>query len=579
VQSLFEEGVLQRNGIVTMARPMNAVTVPTTVQAVLASRIDRLPPAEKELLQTLAVLGREFNRTLVQQVTRRSSDELELALSRLQVDEFIREQPAIGEVEYGFKHALTQEVAYNSLLIERRKSAHERTGEAMETMFAEVLDDHVAELAHHYDRSGNPRKAVEYLKRSAAKAAEQAAHPEVIRCVTRALEVLNALPDTIGRAKHELDLQMTLEYSMYAAVGPASVEREKALTRALALCEQLGDSRIIEATLSLSMLRWHRSEGLSAMQLGERALSLAELAKDIELVAAANTGMGHQLFGLGEFEKAREYYERAIEVFDSRPIRKFGQIFGQSLMAPFFYALTLLVLGYPTTAVQKSKSSADTWRRRSEPLVIAYGLGWHVAVYLVSGALPAVREQIEELAAITAEHEMPLLQAAVRFFRGWLTADGGQVKEGLVEMSRVVTQVGPSPAVSMLGFAVPQVCVKNGLADEGLAAVDAELAKRNTIPCFRSELYRLKGELTLLKDLRGEAEAESCLRQAIDIARRQAARLFELRATTSLARLLRNTGRHDEARTMLAEIYNWFTEGFDTVDLKDAEALLDQLNK
>src|ERR1700746_3787402 len=155
VQALLEDGVLQRNGAVKLARSMNAVKVPATVQAVLASRIDWLPAEEKELLQTLAVLGREFPLGLVQRVTLRPSDELGQMLARLQLGEFIYEQPAVGDVEYSFKHALTQEVAYNSVLIGRRKLLHERAGTAIEALYASRLDDHLEELARHYSRSDN----------------------------------------------------------------------------------------------------------------------------------------------------------------------------------------------------------------------------------------------------------------------------------------------------------------------------------------------------------------------------------------------------------------------------------------
>ena len=176
VQALFEDGVLQRNGTVKLAKSMNAVKVPATVQAVLAARIDRLPAEEKELLQTLAVLGREFPLGLVQRVTRKPEDELERMLSRLQAGEFIYEQPATGDVEYIFKHALTQEVAYNSLLVERRKLLHERAGEALESLFAGQLEDHLDELAHHYGRSDNVDKAVEYLGRAGQQALQRSAY-------------------------------------------------------------------------------------------------------------------------------------------------------------------------------------------------------------------------------------------------------------------------------------------------------------------------------------------------------------------------------------------------------------------
>ena len=215
VQALFEDGVLQRNGAVKLAKSMSAVKVPATVQAMLASRIDRLPAEEKELLQTLAVLGREFPLGLVQRVTLKPDDELERMLSRLQAGEFIYEQPAAGDIEYIFKHALTQEVAYNALLVERRKLLHERAGQALESMFAEQLEDHLDELAHHYSRSDNVAKAVEYLGRAGQQALQRSAYADAISSLSAAIDLLQRLPDSPERIQRELLLQL--------AVGPALI--------------------------------------------------------------------------------------------------------------------------------------------------------------------------------------------------------------------------------------------------------------------------------------------------------------------------------------------------------------------
>src|SRR5713226_5933342 len=206
VQALFEEGALVRNGGVHLTRPLDALKVPATVHAILASRIDRLPADEKELLQTLATVGREFSLSLAREIMRKSADELDRMINNLQLAEFVYEQPAVGDVEYTFKHALTQQVAYNSMLTERRKALHERIAEAIEALYPDRLDDHVEKLAHHYDRSSNLGKAVEYLGRAGRKAVEQAAHSEVLGYVTRALELIMRLPGGADRARHELEL-------------------------------------------------------------------------------------------------------------------------------------------------------------------------------------------------------------------------------------------------------------------------------------------------------------------------------------------------------------------------------------
>jgi predicted ATPase len=229
VQALFEQGVLVRNGAVKLAKPLNDIRVPPTVQAILASRIDRLRAEEKELLQTLAVLGREFPSGLIRRVTGKSEAELEPMLSDLQLSEFIYEQPAMGDIEYQFKHALTLEVAYNSVLVERRRLLHERAAGAIEALFADRLEDYLPELAHHFSRSGNARKAVDYLGRAGQQTARQFAHSEAVGYFTRALELLKNLPAGLDRDRQELDLQMALEWSLYVARAAGAPEREPVL--------------------------------------------------------------------------------------------------------------------------------------------------------------------------------------------------------------------------------------------------------------------------------------------------------------------------------------------------------------
>jgi predicted ATPase len=240
VQALFEDGVLQRNGAVKLAKSMNAVKVPATVQAVLASRIDRLSAEEKELLQTLAVLGREFPLGLVRCVTLKPDDELEYRLSRLQAGGFIYEQPAMGDVEYMFKHALTQEVAYNALLVERRKPLHERAGLALELMFAGRLDDHLDELAHHFGRSENVANAVEYLGRAGQQALQRSAYADAIRSLSAAIDLLQRCPEGPVRTQREALLQLAVGRALMVLKGYAAPEVERAYTHARELCEKAG---------------------------------------------------------------------------------------------------------------------------------------------------------------------------------------------------------------------------------------------------------------------------------------------------------------------------------------------------
>src|ERR1700720_2166067 len=229
VQVLFDEGALVRNGAVKVARSLSQLRLPPTVQGILASRIDRLPVEQKELLQTLAVIGRESPLGLIRKVADKAEAQLERMLADLRAAEFIYEQPALTDAEYIFKHALTQQVAYNSLLIGRRKLLHERAGHSLESMFAEQLDDHVGELAHHYSHSDNVAKAVEYLGRAGQQALRRSAHADAMGSLTAAIDLLQKLPQGIERVQRELRLQLALGQALMSVKGMAAPDVEVAI--------------------------------------------------------------------------------------------------------------------------------------------------------------------------------------------------------------------------------------------------------------------------------------------------------------------------------------------------------------
>jgi len=576
VQALFEQGVLVRNGAVKLAKPLSDIRVPPTVQAILASRIDRLSANEKELLQSLAVLGREFPLGLIKRVTGKSEDKLESMLSELQLAEFIYEQPAVGDIEYQLKHALTQEVAYNSVLIERRRSLHERTAQAIEELYADRLQDRLTELAHHFDRSGNVPKAVEYLGRSGARAADQVAHSEAIVYFTRAVELLRRLPDGAARDRQELDLQMALSRSLFVIRRFGASELESALVRACELGEQLQeDAKLMEALLVLAYLNHRRDFGV-ARELSERVLVMAEQAKAPAMVAGAHYVLGVVLHGSGQFQAAREHLERSVGVFEACPSRTYGTFFAQAA----FNTLpgNLVTLGYLSTALSRADELLVAARRSSDPFFILTGLVMNGVFHLLLRDTRVAAERADEILSIAAEHEMPAyyLPWAI-FFRGWAGAAAERGDERIAEMRESISNpaIGGTFGSLIMLVTLAEMCGKNRRVEEALDLVTEGLATvvQTGVRLTEAELHRIKGEL-----LGNVAEAERCLRTAIDVARRQDARLFELRATVSLARLLKSQGKIEEARAMLAEIYNWFTEGFEFADLRDAKALLDELN-
>jgi predicted ATPase len=282
VQVLAEEGVLVgERGHYRVESVPTEFHISPTVQGVLAARIDRLGLAEKELLHQLAVMGRQFPLGLVRQVVPQPEEALYHLLASLQRKEFLYEQPAFPESDYIFKHALTQEVAYSTVLQERRKAIHERTAQAIEALYGSSLEDHYSELAHHYTRSGNTQKAVEYLHLAGQQAVQRSAHEEAIHHLTTALEFLQTLPDTPERTHQELRLHLTLGGPLQATRSFGSPDVQATYARARELCQQLGETRqLFPVLLGLRGFHQVRGEFLAARELGEQLLGLAQREQD-----------------------------------------------------------------------------------------------------------------------------------------------------------------------------------------------------------------------------------------------------------------------------------------------------------
>jgi len=334
VQALVEQGVLVRQpaGGVALAAPtladsLTAVQLPATVQGLLAARIDRLPPDQKALLQTLAVLGKEFGLGLLRHVVAEPESELQGQLAHLQAAEFLYERPAFPEPEYTFKHALTQEVAYNSLLLERRRTLHERTGQALEMLFGERLDERYPELAYHYSHSGNTAKAIVYLERAGQQALQRSAYADAIQQLTTALELLKAQPESAERAQQELAVQTALGLAYIATKSYGAPEVAQAYTRARALCQELGDTpQLFPVLWGLERYYLVRAEHQMAGELAEQLLSLAQRQGDPALLLEAHRALGQSLCWRGRVAEARallaEVYGWFSEGFDTADLQE-----------------------------------------------------------------------------------------------------------------------------------------------------------------------------------------------------------------------------------------------------------------
>jgi predicted ATPase len=480
------------------------------VQGVLAARIDRLTPDEKALLQQLAVIRREFPVSLVRRVVSQPEEELYRLLSSLQHKEFLYEQPAFPEPEYLFKHALTQEVAYNSVLIERRKALHEQTAQALETLYSANLEDHYSELAHHYSRSGNTEKAVEYLGLAGQQAVQRSAYAEAVGHLTTALELLKALPDTPERTQDELTLQITLGPALVATKGYAALEVETTYTRALELCRKVGETpQLFSVLLGLRTFYQVRGELLTARELGEQLLTLARSGQDPALLLEAHRALGATLYNLGELAAARAHLEESIALYDAQQHRSHVFLYGiePGVFGLSYAAWVLWLLGYPDQALQRSHEALTLAQELSHPFSLTAALTLAAVLHQYRCEGPLTQERAEAAITLSTEQGFPLMYEAILL--GWALAEQGQAGEGIAQIRQGLTTyraTGAEFARSYFLALLAEAYGKGGRAEEGLTALAEALTvvDKNDERFWEAELYRLKGELLLAQESKNQ---------------------------------------------------------------------------
>jgi predicted ATPase len=607
VQTLAEEGLLRgERGNYRLERVPAELHIPVTVQGLLAARIDRLPAREKELLQMLAVIGKEFRFGLAQRVAEHPEEELHGLLSGLQAREFIYEQPAFPEPEYTFKHALTQEVAYGSVLAARRQVLHERTAQAIEDVFRYNLDAQYAELAHHYSRTDNVAKAVEYLRLAGTQAAKRGAYEEAIAQLSRGLELVQELPEGVEREQHELLLQLALGPALRITKGFTAPEVEKAYGRAAEICTRVGEGpQLWQALFGLWLFYYVRADLERACGLAEQLLQSARPSGDAWGLFRGHQAAGMTLYYQGELSAAREHLQEAFDLdgplrqrLDTLPYEAVDGL----VVNRGFRAYALNNLGYPDQAVRASRESVALAQEIRRPFALAQALLHDGVLHRDLGDVEVVRERAEAAIALATEHGFYQILVFGTLLRGCAVADGGQIEAGITEMRGaldLMRAAGAELGRPYFTGILAEAYGKAGQPAQGMALIEeaVDCMNRTGQRLYEAELQRMKGDLLLAVSRDTQAEAEDCFRHAVDCARRQSAKSWELAAALSLSRLWRGQGKNEEARTLLAEIYGWFTDtsagpvlrspaeggglrsagGFETRDLKEAKALLEEL--
>ena len=584
VRTLLETKALEgERGAYRLIRPFDAIQVPATVQAVLAARIDRLPPDEKALLQTASVIGKDVPFAELQAIAQLPDAALRLALANLQAAEFLYEARLFPDLEYTFKHALTHEVAYGSLLQESRRELHGRVAAAIERLYADRLTEQVERLAHHTVRGGLAEQAVRYLREAGVKAVERSAYREAIEFLQQALALLETLPESDYTLTEALSVRMALGPAVMATKGHAAGEVEACYLRALELCDRLEDgSQRFPVLWGLWYVNLGRGQHQRALELAQQALSLVQDGGDPAFLLEAHHAMWSTLIGLGRSVEAVEHLRRGITLYDRRERRSWW-LYGThdpGVCCRHILGVTSWLLGRADEAATWIREALNLAGELRHPYTTMIALYMAALVHYQRGEAELATEKANAVVALGQTQGFSVWPERAAVILARLLVEQGRLDEGLARAEEAVSQATAQGLKSWTEvFSVALLAGAYGTADQpakGLKVIET-LAANSVVRFYEPEIRRIRGELLLAQTPGAAAEAEACFRGAIDLARARQEKSLELRAAMSLARLLQRTGKREEARVPLAMVYPGFTEGLETADLREAKALLEEL--
>jgi class 3 adenylate cyclase/predicted ATPase len=559
----------------------SADAIPTTLAGSLMARLDRLATA-KEVAQRAAVLGREFGYPLLAAVAGMDDAGLRQGLARLVDAEIVFQRGEPPEATYTFKHALVQEAAYESLLKRTRQQLHGRVVDVLAERFPERVKSEPEVVARHAEAAGRSDDAITYYGQAGEQAQARSAHAEAIGQLRKAIALVETQPACGERDARELSLQLALGGSLTPARGYAHPEAAAAYERAAALADAVGDAaRLDVARAGLAVCYFNRGEVERGRALGTQVLTGAEARGDREQALILHAVLVAPEHYQGKFASSLAHCERVIAFYGSGQYGHVRMLSSDSgIVALNWCAWNLWQLGQPDAALVRAREAISLARRLDDPFGLAFALFFETALHWFRRDVAAQRERATEVIALSETHRFPLwlgvgraFHAAARVVAGDLGAFP-EIMDGLALAAETGNQAGAPGSFILLAEA--QQAAGQLAEAQGTVATALAVAAQTGQPYFDAGLHRLDGDLLLATG--GPAdEAAARYHRALAIAREQGARSFELRAATSLARLWRDQGKRAEARDLLAPVYAWFTEGFDTRDLIDAKALLDEL--
>jgi predicted ATPase len=493
---------------------------------------------------------------------------------------------------YRFRHILFQQYLYEGLDEAEQVYLHEAVGRSLEQLYSGQLEEMAGELARHFQAAGLTMQAVNYLHRAGRRAVQLFANEEAIAHFTQALSLLDTLPDTSDHRQHELTLQLALSTPLVMLNGYAAPAVEAVYSRAWVLCQQFGEPPELAPVLrGLWDCYLVRAEHRRAYELAEQLFSLAQRKQEPILLMEGHWAMGETLYSLGELLQAQEHQEETITRYNLDAYQAYGfrAVQDPGLSSRYFNAATLWLLGYPDSALKQITDTLALAQELSYPFDLASTFFFAGILHQFRRQPEGVQARAEAVLALAEKYGFTLLSSWGTILRGWALTQQGQGEAGVEQLHRGLAAfqatgagAGQPHYLALLAEAYRQV----GHPEKGLRALDEALTvvDKSGESWWEAELYRLKGELLLDRLNRNGsqpdavAESETCFEQALQIAHRQQAKSLELRAGMSLYRwrqTLQAPEQSEKSRKILAEVYNWFREGFDTADLQEARSLLE----
>ncbi|UWU77877.1 AAA family ATPase [Bradyrhizobium huanghuaihaiense] len=583
-RTVLETNLLRDEGDhYALAGPLPPMAIPTTLQESLLARLDRLAPA-REVAQVAAAIGREFSHELLAMTAQLPENELLAALDDLVGSGLVFRRGTPPQATYSFKHALVQDAAYATLVRAKRQRLHARIAAALDQHFPETVQAQPELLAHHYTKAELAEPAIDYWLRAGQAEIARSATAEAIAQLIKGLELITVLPDDAARWRRELELQVALGVALMAAKGWAAPEVGQANARARDLCERLGDtSRLFPVLYGEWVFHVVRAELESGRTAGEDLLSRAQEQNDAAAETVGNRIVGTAALLRGEPAVARIHLERTLALYDPAAHRSLAFLFAQDPRVSGLSVLSwaLFALGHPEQARTRSEEALTDAKELSHRNTLGYALLYGCILSQLSRDRGEAEDRANSLIALAADQGSPHFLAAGNVIRGWMLGATGELEAGITQLRDGLTRWQATGA----GFLVPyflsllaELHGQAGAVIDGLDVVTKALdrAEATGERWFEAELHRMRGELMLRLPKVDPTAAEALFQQAASVARRQGAKLWELRAATSLARLLGEQGRRGEAHDLLSPLYSQFTEGYGAPDLQAASAMLRQ---